>query len=665
MTSSAPGSAAWLRAVPNNAGHLLLTTGGGGLWRSTNGGANWTRINSGAVTTANELGVGAAAPAQSYPAIFVGGTVSGQNGFFRSDDQGATWTMISDTSHQYGDVTVIQGDPRVYGRLYVGTNGRGVLYADIHNSPATLPAGWNTQDIGNTSPGAAGATGNTFEVIGGGAGIGTGGNDAFRFAYTTLSGDGTITARVVSNPLASPANNNAKAGVMFRNDLTTGSAEAFMAMTPGAVNGAVFQSRSTVGGATSTTNFTGVWNPYWVRLTRAGNTFKAERSPDGVTWAQVGTTQMIAMNVTVQVGLAVTASDSSQLAIATFDNVSVASSNAVSIAGTNVADTIRLVRNGATTEVWLNGAIQRTFDPATATSLAIDALDGDDTITLDFTDGNPLPTSITTSIGGGNGNDTIAIVGSSSADAAVFDASLVTVNGVSIAPIGIESQLFDGTGDFDALTVNAGATVTLASTTQRFSSLTISGNLVVAANASSGIAIVTRALSITGSGSLDLQNNDLIVDYSGASELASIQSLINSARNGGAWTGAGLTSTSAKNANPKNTTLGAIEATEFKSIYGDAATFDGESIDASAVLVKYTYYGDTDFNGTVDFDDYSRTDSGFNNHRTGWLNGDFDGNGVVDFDDYSLIDLAFNTQAAPLRHTPLPRPRPVRLPRSR
>jgi hypothetical protein len=65
--------------------------------------------------------------------------------------------------------------------------------------------------------------------------------------------------------------------------------------------------------------------------------------------------------------------------------------------------------------------------------------------------------------------------------------------------------------------------------------------------------------------------------------------------------------------------------------------------------VKYTYYGDTDFNGKVNFDDYVRTDSGFNNHLSGWLNGDFDGNGVVNFDDYVLIDLAFNTQNTTLR----------------
>ena len=52
---------------------------------------------------------------------------------------------------------------------------------------------------------------------------------------------------------------------------------------------------------------------------------------------------------------------------------------------------------------------------------------------------------------------------------------------------------------------------------------------------------------------------------------------------------------------------------------------------------------------TVNFDDYGRTDAGFNFGRTGWLNGDFDGNGSVNFDDYSLIDLAFNTQESALR----------------
>ena len=149
MGTSAPGGGQSIRAVPGNAGHLLLTTGTGGLWRSTNGGSTWTRINGPTVTEAYELGVGMAAPGQAYPAIFVMGVVNSISGYFRSDDQGATWTMISDLAHEYGDVTVIQGDPRVYGRLYVGTNGRGILYADIHTPPANLPSGWGTQDIGS------------------------------------------------------------------------------------------------------------------------------------------------------------------------------------------------------------------------------------------------------------------------------------------------------------------------------------------------------------------------------------------------------------------------------------------------------------------------------------------------------------------------------------
>jgi hypothetical protein len=67
------------------------------------------------------------------------------------------------------------------------------------------------------------------------------------------------------------------------------------------------------------------------------------------------------------------------------------------------------------------------------------------------------------------------------------------------------------------------------------------------------------------------------------------------------------------------------------------------------VLVKFTWYGDADLNGVVNFDDYSRTDAGFNSGGSTWFQGDFDYNGVVNFDDYSLIDLAFNTQSGSLR----------------
>jgi hypothetical protein len=120
-------------------------------------------------------------------------------------------------------------------------------------------------------------------------------------------------------------------------------------------------------------------------------------------------------------------------------------------------------------------------------------------------------------------------------------------------------------------------------------------------------------------------------------------------RNGGGWNGTGITSSAAATMTAHNTTLGAMDFSDYWSVYGKGATFDGEPLDSTAVLVKYTYYGDTDFNGHVNFDDYLRTDNGFNNHLSGWLNGDFDLNGTVNFDDYVLIDLAFNTQSGTLR----------------
>jgi hypothetical protein len=159
----------------------------------------------------------------------------------------------------------------------------------------------------------------------------------------------------------------------------------------------------------------------------------------------------------------------------------------------------------------------------------------------------------------------------------------------------------------------------------------------------------TDVLSIAAGGKLDLTDNALLLDYIGASQLPAIQAMINSARNGGAWNGAtGIGSSSAAAHLPRNTTLGAMSAGDYKGIYGSKATFAGWYFDDTTVLVNYTYYGDTDFNGVVNFDDYSRTDAGFNVHRTGWVNGDFDGNGAINFDDFALIDLAFNTQTGAL-----------------
>ena len=122
--------------------------------------------------------------------------------------------------------------------------------------------------------------------------------------------------------------------------------------------------------------------------------------------------------------------------------------------------------------------------------------------------------------------------------------------------------------------------------------------------------------------------------------------LIAQARNGGAWDQPGITSSAARTHASHATTLGILNGSEYTAASGKN-TFNGVPFAANDTLVKYTYYGDADFSGSVDFDDYVRTDAGYNLGRTGWLNGDFNLDGLVDFDDYVLIDLGFNSQGLP------------------
>jgi photosystem II stability/assembly factor-like uncharacterized protein len=67
---------------------------------------------------------------EEYPALYLIGIVNGEYGFFRSDDVAGSWVRINDNEHQYGLVLHISGDPKLYGRVYVGTHGRGLLYGD-------------------------------------------------------------------------------------------------------------------------------------------------------------------------------------------------------------------------------------------------------------------------------------------------------------------------------------------------------------------------------------------------------------------------------------------------------------------------------------------------------------------------------------------------------
>jgi len=124
----AGGTGAVLSAAPGQQGDLWVAFRSAGLYHSTDGGATFTKLYT--VQEAYSLGFGKAAPNQKYPALFLAGKVEGQPALFRSDDMGKNWVRISDAQHQYGWINHVTGDPRIYGRVYFATGGRGIIYGD-------------------------------------------------------------------------------------------------------------------------------------------------------------------------------------------------------------------------------------------------------------------------------------------------------------------------------------------------------------------------------------------------------------------------------------------------------------------------------------------------------------------------------------------------------
>jgi hypothetical protein len=178
---------------------------------------------------------------------------------------------------------------------------------------SSLPVPWSDSDIGNPTPtGSASHAGGVYTVNGGGSDI-WGTLDQFSYVSQSLTGDGSIVARVTSQANTDPW---AKSGIMIKQSTTAGSAYALLAVTPG--NGVTFQhgyNASASGGSYTFPNA-------WLKLTRAGSAITAYTSTDGTTWTQVGTTT-ITMTDPVTIGFFVCSHNAGALNKSTFDNVSI------------------------------------------------------------------------------------------------------------------------------------------------------------------------------------------------------------------------------------------------------------------------------------------------------------------------------------------------------
>ena len=77
--------------------------------------------------------------------------------------------------------------------------------------------------------------------------------------------------------------------------------------------------------------------------------------------------------------------------------------------------------------------------------------------------------------------------------------------------------------------------------------------------------------------------------------------------------------------------------------------YEGQTVDASAVLIKYTYAGDANLDGVIDGADYGTIDNWVQFPGTdGYATATSTYDGVIDGADYGLIDNAIQLQGAPL-----------------
>ena len=211
---------------------------------------------------------------------------------------------------------------------------------EVVNTPNTNPWPWAHADIGAVGlAGSMADSGSAFTITASGADV-WGTADEFHMAYQSLTGNGSVTARVAS---ISGAQAFAKALVMMRDGTSAGARYVAALVTPAAANGYRMQYRSSAGG-TSVSAFTGTSAvPAYLRVTRAGDTFTAAYSTDGATFTTIGTAQTIDLPDTVLVGVGVTSHDDAAVATASFDHVSVGVASCV--AETDAAFCSRAAKN--------------------------------------------------------------------------------------------------------------------------------------------------------------------------------------------------------------------------------------------------------------------------------------------------------------------------------
>ncbi len=263
-------------------------------------------------------------------------------------------------------------------------------------TPISPLSPWENTDIGNVGIGGAAVYDEgSFHVSGSGGDI-WGQNDRFHYVYQPIAGDVEITVRV---PGMDDTHAAAKAGIMIRESLDSGSRHFSTFVTPG--QGVSFNRRTTTGGFSAATAVPDITTPTWLRISRVGHMFRSSWSPDGITWHLIGS-QGFSISSNIFFGLAVTSRNDSSLCNAIFENITIQTATPVANAGEDVTVTDHDA-NGIETVV-LDGSASSANPGATITShvwtqAGIEIATGENP-SVDFPIGvHPLTLTITTSSG--------------------------------------------------------------------------------------------------------------------------------------------------------------------------------------------------------------------------------------------------------------------------
>ena len=126
-----------IRVEGGQTGVIYIATGDAGLYKLIynleNGGVTLMRLSADG-DSVFRIGLGLGRPRGDYlkekKAVYLCGVIDGQYGFYRSFDDCNTYERINTDRQMFGDINSIDGDKRVFGRFFIATGSRGVIYGE-------------------------------------------------------------------------------------------------------------------------------------------------------------------------------------------------------------------------------------------------------------------------------------------------------------------------------------------------------------------------------------------------------------------------------------------------------------------------------------------------------------------------------------------------------